>query len=253
MSIETTGMGEIMPQEVTIKEDGGEFIGMMERLASNKDVDVAKIEKMIDLHERMLNRNAKSEFAVDFVRMKPHLPRVVTTHTNTQTKSKYAKLEDINKTVDPILSEYGFATGTKVVLQNLEGVTVKAELWHKGGHIEETTVYMPIDDRGLAGTVNKTNAHATKSSITYAKNTAICTLLNISTGDDTDGNVGAVDSGQAAEIDHLINTTKANRAAFLTRFRITDVRDLSLNDYGTALKLLNQKKQSMKKESKNED
>ena len=69
--------------------------------------------------------------------MKTHLPRVIRSKNNTQTKSQVcAPWEDINDTVDPVLSEYGFATSTKIVGQTADSVTVEAELLHSGGHVE---------------------------------------------------------------------------------------------------------------------
>src|ERR1700734_1981608 len=82
-----------MPQS---PDDG---MSMMIKAAEHMDAD--KLSRLMDLQERILNRNAKSEFAADYVRMKPHLPKVLRTKDNTQTKSKYAPLEEINKAVDP--------------------------------------------------------------------------------------------------------------------------------------------------------
>ena len=224
---------------------GDGFLAMMERLAMS-NVDVVKIEKMMDLHERMLNRNAKSAFASDYVKMKPHLPTVARTKNNTQTKSKYAPLETINEAVDPILEQYGFGTATKILAQTADSVTVKAELWHRDGHVEETTITMPLDKAGIQGTVNKTGPHATASSVTYAKRVAICALLNISTGDDLDGNRqeddGIIDIEQAAILDNLLRETASDRAAFLTYFKTEDVRNLKAKDYKNAFAMLNKKK-----------
>lgn len=161
---------------------------MIERVAANPDSDIAKMEKLLEMRNQELARVAKQAFASDFAKMAPNLPLVTKTKNNTQTKSKYAALEDINQQVNPILSEFGFATSTRVSAQNPDSVTVEAVLWHRGGHTETTQVTMPLDRAGIQGTVNKTNVHATSSSITYAKRVAICALLNISTGDDTDGN-----------------------------------------------------------------
>ncbi len=229
--------------QVAVSEQGG-FLAMMERLALS-NVDVVKIEKMMDLHERMLNRNAKSAFAADYVRMKPHLPKVLRTKNNTQTKSKYAPLENINQAVDPILEQYGFGTSTKILSQTDDSVTVRVELWHKDGHIEETTITMPLDKSGIQGTVNKTGPHATSSSVTYAKRVAICALLNISTGDDKDGNQDAsvIDTEQAAGIDTLLRETGARRDDFLKQFKITAVSDLKIEDYKNAHALLMRKKE----------
>lgn len=157
-------------------------------LAKDPGVDVQKLQMLIDMNKQLKADQNKEEFAAAFVVMKPHLPKILKKHDNTQTKSKYAKLEDINVEIDPILHEYGFGTATKILESSKDGVRVRAELWHKNGHVESTEIFMPIDDKGPNGTVNKTGPHAISSSTQYAKRVSICALLNISTGDDTDGN-----------------------------------------------------------------
>lgn len=221
-----------------------ESTGIMDLiLRAGEQMDPAKISQLMDLNERMLNREAEKLFRADYVRMKPSLPRVVRTKDNTQTKSKYAPLEDINDTIDPILAEFGFGTSTKVVAQTPESITVRAELIHSGGHVESTDITMPLDNKGPQGTVNKTGPHATASSVTYAKRVAICALLNISTGDDKDGNTDSatIDIEQAATLDTLLRSTGADRPAFLKYFKVEDVRSLAAKDYQSAVTLLNKK------------
>jgi hypothetical protein len=212
-------------------------------LKAGETMDPARLGQLMDLQERILNREAKQAFNADYVRMKPHLPRVIRTKDNTQTKSKYAPLEDINDSVDPVLSEYGFATSTKILSQTAESVTVEAELLHSGGHVERTQITMPLDNKGPQGTVNKTGPHATASSITYAKRVAICALLNISTGDDKDGNSDqeSIDTEQAAILDNLIAETKADKKAFLAYFKVDDIRKIKETDHQKALDMLNKK------------
>lgn len=216
--------------------------------------DVATLEKLMDLQERILRRNAKTAFAADFVRMKPHLKRVENTHVNSQTKSKYAKLEDINKEIDPILEQFGFSTSTKIVSQSEVSVTVRAELWHREGHIEGTDITMPLDRTGIAGTVNKTGPHALASSIKYARRVAICALLNISTGDgeDRDGNAeqsGTITIEQAAEIDLKLreaSKTYAKPEQYIKNFCVHmgiegDVRQIRAKDLQKAFNAIKPK------------
>ena len=234
------------PQAVVVAPPTSEtsaILSVIERVALDPNVDIEKLERMLDMQERVLNRNAKQAFAADFVRMKPHLPRVVRTKKNEQTKSKYAPLEDINKEIDPVLERFGFGTSTKLVSQTDRAVTVKAMLWHRDGHIEENEITMPLDDRGIAGTVNKTLPHAVSSSIMYARRVATCAILNISTGDDRDGNgdPAVLDIEKAVEIDRLIGTSGADKAKFLAHMKADSVQNIRAGDYQKAKNLLNAK------------
>jgi len=181
------------------------FMNMIAKFATDPNVDMARIDKLIELRDNENAKKAKALFDQDFVRMKPHLPKVAKSAKNNQTKSTYAKLDDINQEIDPILSEYGFGTASKVIGQTDNTVTMRLELKHRGGHSETMELTMPIDDKGAQGTVNKTKIHAIASTITYIKRVGFCALLNISTGDDKDGNVEreieTITVEQAAAID----------------------------------------------------
>ncbi len=175
------------------------MLDMIERIATNPKVDITKMQALLDMRNQELARvkaeakeakdEAKKEaFDRAFVEMKPHLPRIAKTKKNDQTHSSYAPLEDINEQVDPILVKYGFATSANVLSQKDGMVIVECELLHKEGYSKKCVLDIPLDNVGAKGTVNKTDIHATASSITYGKRIGICALLNISIGDDKDGN-----------------------------------------------------------------
>lgn len=167
----------------------GEQTVFQQMLAASKDIDIEKLKQLQAMHERAQDREAERLFSEDFTRMQPQLPKVIRLKKNTQTNSNYAALEDINMKIGPILYEHGFGTSMQVLEQNDNGVKVRVFLRHRAGHKEHTDVFMPIDNKGMAGTVNKTMPHAHSSSIMYCRRVGECLLLNISTGDDTDGNL----------------------------------------------------------------
>lgn len=230
----------------TVKPEDG-FFSVVAQLAANKDVDIEKIKALMDMQEHILNRNAKQAYAADFVRMKPNLPKVLRTKENTQTKSKYSPLEEINTVVDPILEQYGFATSTKILSQTADSVTVRAELWHTSGHMESTDIVIPLDNKGSQGTINKTGPHATASSVMYGRRVAICAILNISTGNDVDGNTdtGFIDTDKAVEIDLLIpkccKDVKVFKPKFLAYMGVDDIRKIRTSDYKKAMNMLDSK------------
>lgn len=242
------------PQEIaTVSvEASSDVMGMINRFVSDPSFDVIKLEKLMDLQQRVDNQNAQKAYAADFVRLKPNLPRVVSKSKNAQTNSKYAKLEDINDVIDPILEKYGFGTSTKIISQNDTSVTVRCEVLHRMGHVEFTQISMPLDDVGIAGKTNKTKPHAIASTITYLKRIGICALLNISTGDDNDGNKDKgedeyVSIEQAAEIDVLITNKGAIKQNVLNFAGADDVRNIPLSKYQSIITNLNKMPDVVKK------
>ena len=144
-------------------------LALIERMATDPNADVEKLERLMAMYERQVERRAREDFAAAFVALKPELPQVKRGRFNSQTQSYYAALEDIIEVVDPILHKHGFGIATKVIEQTETRVVVRAELWHQGGHVEHTDVNMPLDGVGLGGKANKTPLHATASAITYGK------------------------------------------------------------------------------------
>lgn len=155
---------------------------MIERVVLNPDADMDKLDKMLDMQERILNRNAKQSYTADLAAMQADLPLVGKLGEG-HNKAKYARLEDINEAIRPTLQKYGFAV-TFRTKQAEKTLTVTAILSHRMGHSEETDLILPLDTSG-----SKNAVQAVGSTISYGKRYALCLLLNISTGDDTDGNL----------------------------------------------------------------
>lgn len=200
----------------TVTNETAAILSMIERVATDQNADIGKLEKMLDMQERVLNRHSQEAFSSDMAAMQSELPRV---EKSAQAhNSKYARLEDINDAIRPILQKHGFAV-TFRVNQSESMIKVVTVLSHRQGHREETDIMLPADTSG-----GKNAVQAIGSTISYGKRYGICALLNISTGDDTDGNfpsddlpditdaISAIDG--AADVDELQRVFKEVWTAF---------------------------------------
>lgn len=167
--------------EVSASHETTAVLAMIERVCMNPEADMEKLDKMLDMQERILNRNAKQAYTADLAAMQAELPLVAKKGTG-HNKARYAKLEDINEAIRPTLQKYGFAVTFRIKQKDAH-LQVTAILSHKMGHSEETELVLPLDDSG-----SKNDVQAVGSTVSYGKRYAVCALLNISTGDDTDGN-----------------------------------------------------------------
>lgn len=157
-------------------------------LAGNPDFDVAKLEKLMELQERVANHQSVIAFNQDFSVMQAELPIIAKSKKGQS--GKYATLEDIIANTRPILQKYGFATSfeTEVFLSQDKNnccVKVVAVLTHRMGHSTRTSLLVPFDFSGNKGAIY---AQAMGSAVSYGKRYALCALLNIATQDDDDGN-----------------------------------------------------------------
>lgn len=179
-TVEKTEIAQVNQNQPMIAGESQAVLSMIERVVLNPEADMDKLDKMLDMQERILNRNAKQAYTADLAAMQTKLP-LVAKKGKGYNEATYAKLEDINEAIRPALEAHGFAV-TFRIKQAEKFVTITAILSHKLGHSEETDIVLPLDTTG-----NKSMVQAAGSTISYGKRYAIGALLNISTGDDTDG------------------------------------------------------------------
>lgn len=154
---------------------------MFERLATNKDVDVEKLQRLIEMQERVIAHNAKAAFDAAFVRMRPCIPTIL--ERARTDKTSYAPLEDIIETVTPILSEHGFSLSFRTEWPSEKLIKVVGILTHEAGHARESEFQSGADKTG-----SKNDIQALASAVSYGKRYTTNDLLCIVTrGVDDDG------------------------------------------------------------------
>ncbi len=170
--------------------DMGALVSMIERVARDPTVDIGRIERLYELRDRELNRQARAAYAADLAEMQPSLPiiqeRGAITDQAKVVKSTYALWEDINAAILPILSAHGFSLSFRTGRTPEGQIQVTGVLTHRMGHFEETTLVLPVDSSG-----SKNAVQAVGSSTSYGKRYTAGALLNFSsTGEDDDGQAG---------------------------------------------------------------
>lgn len=163
----------------------GEVIAQLIELAKDPQIDVAKIEKLIDANERLMRIRAKIEFDAAFSAMQAELPTITERGeilVNGQLRSKYARYEDIIEVIRPILARHGFA----IRHRNESGngtLTIVGVLSHHGGHSEEDRFECPPDKTG-----GKADIQAIGSTRSYGQRYTTIALTGLVTkGQDNDG------------------------------------------------------------------
>ena len=92
----------------TVDETSG-MIKMIEQVALNPDVPVDKMERMLAMQERIMDRQSKQDFTAAMVRVQKSIPAIKKDRNNQQTRSNYATLEAINRVITPIYTREGFS------------------------------------------------------------------------------------------------------------------------------------------------
>ncbi len=183
------------PAQLPAVPGTADVLGMIERMAANKDVDADKLEKLIGLQERVMDRNARDAFDAALLRMRPDLPLIARDGRieigprdrpqggrTTKQSTPYAKWETMMPAIDPVLTSHGFTLTHRISTAPDGRVRVTAVL--KGhGHTDDSCYFdLPIEDSG-----SKNKAQGWGSSVSYGKRYTACAVLNIVTrGEDDD-------------------------------------------------------------------
>jgi hypothetical protein len=165
---------------------GDMFSSIME-MVKDPALSVEKASALLDMQERMIDRQAKADFFAAKARVMLEMPRITKngsiTNKTGQVQSRFATFEAIDKIVRPICNAaglvYSFIPG-----QSGNLVTVTCELAHVGGHVEKYgPLALQVDASGA-----KNATQGAGSAFSYGKRYTLCGALNIVTeGDDDNG------------------------------------------------------------------
>ena len=236
--------------EITIQPEQNSFLATIERLSSRPDIDVEKIKQIMEMQEHILDRNAKQAFNAAMVRVQSAMPTIPKDLKNIQTNSMYSAYETILKHAKPVYTTGGFNVRMyEGETQKEAHIRVCADVGHEEGHTENYWTDLPLDDRGIKGTVNKTGIHAKKSSLSYGKGILMCMVFNIPTGHDVDDDGNAcgsefITSDQRIEIEEIIVNKGIDAEAFFKYMKVETTGEILSSEYGKAKNALKKAKGS---------
>ena len=205
-----------------VQSSAGSMMALIERAANSSDVDVEKLEKLLEMNERWEKSEAEKAFNRDFISLQNDLPDIgeggQIIHKGTLI-SKYARWdEDINPVIKPILAQHGFTLSFET--DTTDRIKVTAHLIHRDGHSRSGSFCAPVDKSGA-----KNEVQGMGSSVSYAKRYAAGPLLNLTMrGLDDDGAAAGrmneaelIDARTQADIESMVDDllkTPQERAAF---------------------------------------
>lgn len=221
------------------------LIQVIARAASDPLVDIDKMERLIVMQERIQSKEAKAAYYSAMSEMQPELP-VITERggikgRDGKVQSTYALWEDVNESLRPVLSKFGFSLTFKVKRTDSEIVTTGI-LAHRFGHLEETELSLPSDTSG-----SKNAVQAIGSSASYGKRYTAFALLNItSEAEDDDGvkagRTSTVNQTQYEHLRQLIADTKTDEGKFCAYVGVEDLTQLPSARYEDACRAIMRKK-----------
>ena len=186
-----------------VQNDEANLLNAIVRAASDPQIDVEKMERLLEMQFRLTERSAAQQYSEALAKCQQDLPTIYAAEANTHTDSHYANLAAINKAIVPIYTRHGFSLSFGTEPSDKENhIVIVCDVRHVGGHGAQHRYEMPYDLSGPSGRTNKTMVHGSASAITYGRRyiTNMIFNLTVSTEDD-DGNA----AGEVAELVTLVS------------------------------------------------
>jgi hypothetical protein len=223
------------------------LIQAIERAAMNPEVDIEKMERLLQMQITIMDRQAAQEFNQSMNKVQAQMVRVAADANNSQTRSKYASYAALDRAMRPIYGEHGFSLifATEEA-QQPEFVRVTCEVGHVSGCVKVYHIDVPADGKGAKGGDVMTKTHAVGAATSYGARYLLKLIFNIAIGeDDIDGNTIEVKTLISAEdksrLETKIAAVKADLPRFLKAYKIKSLDELPASKLADAVRKLNQK------------
>jgi hypothetical protein len=211
---------------------------MIDRLLARPDVPVEKLEQMFALHQKVQAEAARRAYLAAFAELQSTLPAATRAGKGHNAKS-YARYEDVANALREPFSAHGFSHWFSID-QTGDKVKVTTFLGHAAGHVESSSLVLPLDTSG-----GKTPMHALGSSVSYGKRYGLLTVTGIATEDDDGKKAGAgafITEEQQASLRQLLDATGSDIGQFLQFANADNMAEIPARDYARLHGLLTKKK-----------
>jgi hypothetical protein len=162
--------------------DADTIIRLIDKLVAMPDLPVERIEKMLAIHERMREEQARRAFNSALAEAQKDLKPIVKDADNDQTKSKYASLTALDEIARPIYTQNGFSlTYTTEDGAPENEIRVVCYVSHIDGYERRYQLDMPADGKGPKGNAVMTRTHAAGSAVKYGRRYLLEMIFNLVT------------------------------------------------------------------------
>jgi hypothetical protein len=212
------------------------ILALIQRAAQDPACDIDKMERLLQMKERMDARNAETAFNQALSSAQADIGRIAADATNPQTRSKYATYAKLDSILRPVYTRHGFALSfDETDSPKPDHIRVLCHLTHSAGHRQTFQKDMPNDGKGAKGGDVMTKTHAAGAALSYGMRYLLKGIFNVAIGEeDTDGNdprEPTLNERQVADLDCLLDSTGANKAQFLKWAKVTRLDEIPAKNF----------------------
>lgn len=219
------------------------LLAVIAAAAADPRVDVDKMERLLAMQRALMAEQRQTAFAAALSRLQARLPQINKAGriiVKGNERSRYARIEDIDVAIRPLLAEEGFAFSFDSESGDAKLFKLSCKLSHRDGYSETKCVVLPID-----ASEYRSNVQSIGSTISYGKRQLIKMHLNlVEVAEDDDGQGGAkpITKDQANDLVALLTEVGADKARFLAFMDVDAVESILARDYKRAVSALEVKR-----------
>lgn len=233
--------------------DTTSLLQVITRAASDASVDIDKMERLMQMHERLVARDAEQAFNIAMKEAQQEMRPVAADADNPQTRSKYASYAKLDGALRPIYTKHGFALSfDEGDTDKPDHIRVLCYVTHDGGFTRTYRKDMPADGKGAKGGDVMTKTHASGAADSYGARYLLRKIFNVAVGgDDKDGNTpqgNVISEQQRFDLLALLEQTGTEADKFCATFGIASVAELPASAFFAASNLMRSKLKMKAKE-----
>lgn len=235
-----------IPEDAPIEETVS-LMQVIARAAQDPQTDVGKMERLMAMHDRIIERRAQTAFNLAMKDAQAEMTVVGLDANNPSTRSQYASYAALDRALRPIYTRHGFSLSFDSGIGAPENhVRVLCYVGHSEGFTRTYQVEMPADGKGAKGGDVMTKTHAAGSAFTYGQRYLLKLIFNVATGEnDDDGNAagGAIITDEQRDaLLELVNKTGADVRKFCAYMGVDSIASIPAKRYANAMSALEAKK-----------
>lgn len=209
------------------------MIDVIAKAASDPNVDIDKMERMLAFQIKMMDRQAKIDYDNALTRIQAIMPNIKKKgqikNKNGGVVSEYMIYEDIHRQIKPLIKAEGFSI-THSRTEQSGKMVISTTLRHKSGHQETVSIPLPYDSTNA----QKNAVQAAVSTSSYGRRVNLCGLFDIvAEGEDDDGQASSyvkIHPETADTIKELLNETDSDVQKFLEFMGVDCINNILSRD-----------------------
>ncbi len=207
--------------------------------ANDASIDPVKMSALLEMQIKILAIEREKAFNESLAKLQGEMP-AITKHGKAEDRDKfkgfkYARYEDIDASLRPLLTKYGFGY---IFIETEDKGRYKGTLLHKDGHSMSGYFEAAPDKTG-----SKNDVQAIGSARAYARRYIFVGLLNIVTiGEDDDAqSFSYINAVQVGEIEMLLTKFEIDKEKFLQQFGVESIAKIAAPQFETLVRAINER------------